>query len=125
MNDEIKGYKRLLVWQKAHQFVLLVYKYTKEFPKYELFGLTAQIRRAVISIGANIVEGQASNSKKEFLSFLNMANRSLVETEYFLETAVDLGYLKKEEFNELENLRHNVGNLLNGLMRSIKLKLNT
>lgn len=125
MDEIVKGYKRLKVWEKAHQFVLLVYRYTNDFPKHELFGLTSQIRRAVISITANIVEGQASNSKKDFLSFLNMSNRSLVETEYLLETAADLDYLKKDRFAELENLRHDIGNLLNGLMRSVKEKLDT
>lgn len=125
MNDRMKGYKKLQVWQKAHQFVLLTYKYSKDFPQSELFGLTSQIHRAVISIAANIVEGQASNSKKDFLNFLNIANRSLVETEYLLEAAVDLGYLSKEKFSELEKLRCEVGNLLNGLMRSVRTKLDT
>jgi four helix bundle protein len=76
-------------------------------------------------VAANIVEGQASNSKKDFLSFLNIANRSLVEAEYLLETVLDLGYLTKERFIELEDLRCGIGNLLNGLMRSIKAKLDT
>lgn len=125
MKVQEKRYKKLQVWQKAHQFVLLVYTHTKDFPQHELFGLTSQIRRAVISIAANIVEGQASNSRKDFLSFLNIANRSLVEAEYLLETAFDLNYLAKEKFTELEDLRFKIGNLLNGFMRSIKTKLDT
>lgn len=122
---EIKGYRKLQVWQEAHKFVLLTYKYTEDFPREELFGLTSQIRRAVVSITANIVEGQASNSKRDFLNFLNISNRSLVEVEYLLETALDLGYLSKERFNGLEELRSKVGCLLNGLMRSVKSKLDT
>ncbi|HAJ57064.1 MAG TPA: four helix bundle protein [Candidatus Omnitrophica bacterium] len=125
MNEIKKGYKKLQVWQKAHQFVLLVYKYTKDFPQFELFGLTSQVRRAAISIAANIVEGQASNSKKDFLNFLNISNRSLAETEYLLEASLDLAYLSEKSFSELEKLRVEVGGLLHGLMRSVKAKLDT
>lgn len=125
MNKITKGYKKLDVWQKSHQLVLLTYKYTKDFPKYELFGLTSQIRRAVVSITANIVEGQASNSKRDFLNFLNMANRSLVEAEYLLEASLDLGYLLKSQYEQLESLRICVGNLLNGLIRSLRERLDT
>ena len=125
MDKNVKGYKKLEVWQKAHEFVLLTYKNTKCFPPYELFGLTSQIRRAVISIAANIVEGQASNSKRDFLNFLNMSNRSLVEAEYLLETALDLSYLSRDNYKQLDLLRISVGNLLNGLIRSIRNKLDT
>jgi four helix bundle protein len=125
MEKIVKGYKKLEVWKSAHEFVLLVYKNTKDFPKSELFGLTSQIRRAAVSISANIVEGQASNSKRDFLNFLNIANRSLVETEYLLETALDLDYLSKEKHEQLESSRILVGNLLNGLMRSLRDKLDT
>jgi four helix bundle protein len=125
MDKNIKGYKKLEVWKKAHELVLLTYRNTKSFPKNELFGLTSQIRRAVISITSNIVEGQASNSKRDFLNFLNIANRSLVETEYLLETALDLDYLTDSEYRQLELLRISVGNLLNGLMRSLRTKLDT
>lgn len=124
MEKNIKGYKKLEVWQKAHEFVLLTYKYTEDFPKSEIFGLTSQIRRAVVSVAANIVEGQVSNSKRDFLNCLNMANKSLVETEYLLETTLDLIYLSKERYEQLEVLRISVGNLLNGLIRSIRIKLN-
>jgi four helix bundle protein len=125
VDKNLKGYKKLEVWKKAHEFVLLIYKHTKDFPKSELFGLNSQVRRSAVSIAANIVEGQASNSKKDFLNFLNIANRSLVETEYLLETALDLKYLAADKYEELESLRISVGNLLNGLMHSIRVKLDT
>ena len=118
-----KRYKKLHVWQKAHEFVLLMYKYTESFPKHEQFGLTSQIRRAALSISTNIVEGQASMSKRDFLNFLNMSNRSLVETEYLMEISRELGYLPKEKYAELENLQQAVGGLLNGLIRSTKNRL--
>ena len=118
-----KGYKKLKVWSKANEFVVLVYKHTKDFPKSEEYGLVSQLRRAALSIPTNIVEGQASTSKKEFLNFLNIANRSLVETEYLLEVAVELQYLSKEKYNELDKLRYEIGILLNGLARSIRTRL--
>jgi len=118
-----KGYKKLEVWKKAHKFVILVYKYTKDFPKNEEYGLTSQLRRAVLSIPTNIVEGQASISKREFLNFLNIANRSLVETEYLLEVALELQYFSKDKYDELDKLRCEIGILLNSLIRSIRTKL--
>lgn len=118
-----KGYEKLEVWKKAHKFVILVYKYTKDFPRNEEYGLTSQLRRAVLSISTNIVEGQANTSKKEFLNFLNMANRSLVETEYLLEVASELEYLVKNKYDELDKLRYEIGILLNGLIRSIRTRL--
>ena len=118
-----KGYKKLEVWKKAHQFVILVYRYTKSFPGNEEYGLTSQLRRAALSVSANIVEGQVNTSKKEFLNFLNMANRSLVETEYLLEVAFELEYLTKDKYDELDALRYETGILLNGLSRSVRIKL--
>ena len=118
-----KGYKKLDVWKEGNKFVILIYKYTKDFPKSEEYGLVSQLRRAALSITTNIVEGQASMSKKEFLNFLNIANRSLVETDYLLEVSFELQFLSKEKYDELEQLRYKIGALLNGLMRAIKSRL--
>lgn len=117
MTNEV-GYKKLLVWQEAHKLVLLVYKTTKNFPREELFGLTSQFRRAAVSIAANIIEGQARFSRKEFLQFLYIANGSLTETEYYIELARDLHYMEEKEFLLLQEKRIIVGNLLHGLIRS-------
>lgn len=118
-----KGYKKLKAWEKANELVLKVYKYTKTFPKNEEYGLTSQLRRAAISVPANIVEGQASMSKRDFLNFLNIANRSLAEVEYFLELSVELGYLSKEDYSSAERSRFELGSLLNGFIRSLKTRL--
>lgn len=115
----IVGYQRLIVWQEAHTLVLLVYKQTKLFPKDELFGLTSQLRRAVVSIPANIVEGYARSSRKEFLQFLFISQGSLAEVEYYLLLSHELGYLTKDAFEELEAKRKPVGNLLHGLIASL------
>ncbi|HPS20789.1 MAG TPA: four helix bundle protein [Candidatus Omnitrophota bacterium] len=118
-----KGYKKLEVWKKSHELVIRIYRLTENFPKREEYGLTSQLKRAVLSIATNIVEGQASTSKKEFLSFLNIANRSLVETEYLIEVAYELKYIEEKEYKILDKLRNDIGCMLNGLMRSIRAKL--
>lgn len=110
-----KSYKRLLVWQEAHRFALLAYRCSERFPKSELFGLTSQLRRAALSVPTNIVEGQASNSKKEFRNFLNIARRSLAESEYLLEFARELEYLLEASYDEVERQREKVGFLLHRL----------
>lgn len=120
MGQENKGYKKLKVWEESHRLVLLVYKYTEQFPKHEMFSLLPQIRRAVVSVPANIVEGHVKYSKKEFLHHLDFANGSLVEVEYYFELARDLGYFSEEVYNELEIQRKIVGNLLTGLIKSIR-----
>ena len=79
------GYKGLKIYKKSDDMVLLIYKYTKQFPKSELFGLTSQIRRAAVSIVANIVEGWARNSNKDKVRFLYMSRGSLTEVEYYID----------------------------------------
>lgn len=118
-----KGYKKLRVWQEAHRLVLAVYQLTDPFPKSEILSLTSQIRRAVISIVANIVEGQAKGSNKDFLRFLKISNGSLLEVEYYLELCLELNYISKKQYEEIESQRLIVGNLLNGLIKSLRLKI--
>ena len=118
MEENLVGYRRLLVWKEAHELALMVYKVTRNFPKDELFGLTSQLRRAAVSVAANIAEGQARSSRKEFLQFLFIANGSLVETVYYFDLVRDLGYITKKECADLQEKRRVVGNLLHGLIRS-------
>ena len=118
-----KGYKKLKIWEKANELATEVYRITRNFPREELYGLTSQIRRAVSSVPLNIVEGHASNSKKEFLNFLNIANRSLAETEYLLELSVSLCYLNSQDYEKLDGLRNETGRMLNGFMASLKQNL--
>jgi four helix bundle protein len=87
-----KTFRDLLVWQKAHRFVLAVYQFTGTFPRRETFGLALQARRAAVSIAANIAEGFARRSKLEKARFLNIAEGSLEECRYYLILAQDLGY---------------------------------
>jgi four helix bundle protein len=87
-----KSFEQLIVWQKAHQFVLGVYQLTESFPRKEIFGLTAQIRRASISIPANIAEGFKKRGRADKVRFLNIAQGSLEECRYYLILTKDLHY---------------------------------
>jgi four helix bundle protein len=92
MKQPAKNFQDLLVWQKAHEFVLATYRLSGSFSKSELFGLTSQLRRASISIPANIAEGFKKRGAKDKLRLLNVAQGSAEETHYYLILAQDLGY---------------------------------
>jgi len=111
-----KSFQELIVWQKAHKFVLLVYKMTKSFPKEELFGLTSQFRRAAISIPANIAEGYRKRGKADKARFLNISEGSLEECKYYLILAKDLGYSEIKNENELAE---EISKLLNAYSNKI------
>jgi len=114
-----KGYKKLIVWQKADEFAYQVYLETKKFPKEETYGMTSQLRRAAISIPTNIVEGAGRQGKGELKQFINIALGSLAETEYLLEFCFRLRYLDNESYSKLEGLRKNIGGLLWNFHKSI------
>lgn len=111
-----KKFTELTVWQKAHAFVLGVYKLTKSFPKEETFGLTSQIRRAAISIPANIAEGYRRKGKKDKVHFFNISESSLEEVKYYLILVEDLNYCKSAD---LFVLSEEVGKLLNSYSKKI------
>ncbi|MDR0353073.1 MAG: four helix bundle protein [Opitutaceae bacterium] len=92
MSISSKTFRELLVWQKAHAFVLAAYKLTAGFPKSEIYGLASQFRRAAISIPANIAEGFKKHGTADKLRFYNIAQGSLEECRYYLILAQDLGY---------------------------------
>ena len=87
-----KSFQDLIVWQKAHQLVLSIYQYSNNFPKTESYGLTSQLRRAGVSVAANIVEGFKKSSKTDKKRFMNIAQSSLEECRYYLILSKDLGY---------------------------------
>ncbi len=111
-----KSFKELIVWQKAHLFVLAVYKMTKSFPKEELFGLTSQFRRAAVSIPANIAEGYRRRGKADKVKFLNISESSLEECKYYLLLADDLRYAKTERENQMAD---EISKLLNAYSNKI------
>ena len=87
-----KEFRDLVLWQKAHSLVLYVYSLSRTFPKHELYGLTSQIRRAAVSVPANIAEGFKKRTAGEKIRYLNIAQGSLEECRYFLILIEDLGY---------------------------------
>lgn len=112
-----KTFEDLVAWQKAHAFVLGVYRETKFFPADERFGLTSQFRRAAVSIAANIAEGFRRRSSNDKMRFLNTAQSSLEECRYFLILAKDLDYL--ENANLLADLE-TASRLLNAYVRAFR-----
>jgi len=120
--DDMKGVKAarrfqdLFVWQNAHRFVLAVYPFTTGFPKQEAYGLSIQLRRAAVSIPANIAEGFRRRGKADKARLLNIAEASLDECRYYLILAQDLGYGQTEE---LVTLLEQVDRLLNPYTRAI------
>lgn len=111
-SDKLVGYKKLIAWQRAHELAKRVYDLTLTFPKNELFGITSQIQRAVLSVPTNIVEGHARNSKKEFHRFLSISLGSLAETEYLLEFAYERGLIEKKDYEEISLLRSETGHII-------------
>jgi four helix bundle protein len=109
-------FKDLLVWQKAHKFVLESYAYSKSFPKEEIYGLTSQFRRASVSIAANIAEGFKKRGQKDKARFMNIAQGSLEECRYYLILAQELGYGSSQNLNDL---LEEVSKMLSSYGRSI------
>ena len=108
MKEPAKTFQDLIVWQKAHSFVVEVYKTTAGFPKTEIYGLTAQFRRAAVSVPANIAEGFKKTGKADKIRYYNIAQGSLEECRYYVLLSKDLGYCstlclheKAEEISKL------------------------
>ena len=112
-----KSFKDLIVWQKAHAFVLEVYTFTKKFPKEERYCLTSQFRRASISIAANVSEGYAKRTKPDKIRMLNIAQDSLEECRYYLILSKDLGF---GEIDKLESHSEEVSKLLNAYIKAVE-----
>ncbi|MGH7674750.1 MAG: four helix bundle protein [Gemmatimonadales bacterium] len=113
-------YERLEAWQACYALALAVYRVTKRFPREELYGLTAQARRAAFSGPANVAEGSAKRGSREFARYLDIANGSLAELSCTLRLSRDLGHLSADEWSEVEGLRETAGRLTWGLYASMR-----
>jgi len=111
-----RPYETIVAWQKADNLAVEVYKVTQRFPKSELYGLTSQIRRAAVSVAANIAEGSARQYLKEYLQFLYLADSSLSEVAYCVHLAYRLGFMDDETRERLEAMRSEAGRPLHGLL---------
>ena len=115
----MRPHERLEVWKRAVDFVVRVYKMTESFPREEKFGLTSQIRRAAVSVPANIAEGAARQSKKEFRYFLSNAQGSVSELATEILIAWRLGYVKEQTYRVDDDELASIGHMIFGLARSI------
>ena len=113
------SFKDIKAWQFAHQFVIDVYKHTREFPETERFGLCSQFQRAAVSIAANIAEGYKKLSKPDKLRFFNISQGSLEECRYYILLSKDLGYINNDSFENLDAEIEKVSKYINAYCKGI------
>jgi len=117
------AYETLVAWRKADDLAVEVYRVTTQFPKSEMYGLTSQMRRAAVSVAANIVEGAARQYMKEYQQFLYVAKASLAELSYHIHLASRLGLLDEPDHSRLDALRSGAGKPLQGLIEWVERKI--
>ena len=120
--QKITKFTDLIAWQEAHKLALTIYETTKEFPKEETYGLTGQMRRAAISISSNIAEGFGRRTSKDKNSFYTNSLTSLTELQNQLIISKDIGYIRKESFQKIAEQTVTVHKLINGLIKSTRIK---
>lgn len=116
----MKDFRDLILWEKSHALTLEIYSVTKQFPRFELYGLTSQIRRCSASIGANIAEGCGKRGNNEFQRYLQIASGSASELDYHLLLSRDLGFLLEADYHELKNKLTQVRKMLTALLQKIE-----
>ena len=116
----MKTFDDLVVWQRAHQLVLDIYRATKRLPPDEQYGLVAQMRRSAVSVAANIVEGHKRRRQKEFANFIVISQGSLEELKYHIRLCRDLTYLSPDLAASLFTTADEVGRMLHGLKAHIR-----
>ena len=116
----MRDFRKIVAWEKADDLVVLIYEVTRAFPKEELYGLTSQLRRAAISVAANIAEGSGKQYLKEFRQFLYTARGSLSEVEYYIHLSHRVGYLDAEKAARLEEARQDAAKTLQGFINTVE-----
>jgi four helix bundle protein len=116
----MKDFRKLKVWEKAHQLTLKIYKVTEEFPREELYGLTSQIRRAAVSIPTNIAERCVRSSDADFSRFLYIALGSTSESEYLILLSMDLKIIQSNLYDELNNEINEIKKMLISMIQKLK-----
>lgn len=119
MKDRTTSFIELVVWQKAHSVVLLIYKLTSTFPQEEAFGLTSQLRRSALSITSNIAEGFGRIGKKEKQRFYYISVGSIRELQNQIILARDLNYINETQFVEINDLLIEVAKMLSGYIKKL------
>jgi len=116
----VRDFRKIVAWEKADDLVVLIYEVTGAFPKEELYGLASQLRRAAISVAANIAEGSGKQYLKEFRQFLYTARGSLSEVEYYIHLSHRVGYLYAEKAARLEEARQDAAKTLQGFINTVE-----
>ncbi len=116
----VRSFRDLIVWQRAIQMAVAVYRVTKGFPKEETYGLSSQMRRAVVSVPSNIAEGHGRLHTPEYRHFLGIARGSNFELQTQIEIARELGIGESSLLNEAEGLSHEVGKMIHGILEKIR-----
>ncbi len=119
----LRGYQDLDVWKKSIILVKQVYAIADTFPKHEIYGLSAQLRRAAVSVPSNIAEGRGRRRTREFLKHIDIAFGSLAEVETQLFIAHELSYITAETLQKILDLSSEIGRMLNGLLQGLEKKL--
>ena len=122
MREMLKNYKELKVWQKSYQLCLNVYRATKKFPKEEMYCLTSQIRRSVLSVPSNIAEGYGRKTTPDYIRCLYIAYGSICEMETQMQLAGDLGYIMTEDMKIFQGNIEEVERMLKALIKSLENK---
>jgi len=117
----MRDFRKIKAWQLADDLAVRVYEVTKGFPRSEAYGMTSQLRRAAVSVAANIVEGALRETTKDYLNFLHIARGSLAETQYLLHLARRLNFVDEAEFNEVDELSRQTFACLHGLIAAVRL----
>lgn len=120
----MKDFRNIKAWHRAHGLTLQVYKITESFPKEELYGLTSQLRRAIISVPTNIAEGCGRDTDPELARFIDIAAGSASEVDYLLLLAKELSYLEKESYRNLFDELTMVRKMLTSLNKTIRQSIN-
>ena len=116
----IDSYQQLEVWQKSVALVTEIYQITRSFPREELYGMTSQVRRAAVSIPANIAEGWGRNMTRDYVQFLRVARGSLLELETHLIVAKNLAFVDGPILEGVTERTQEINRMLNGLIRSLE-----
>lgn len=119
MNKMVTSYRDLTYWKLGMELVIIIYKFTEKFPKSEIFGLTSQIRRASVSIPANIAEGYRRGSRKEYRVFLSYSFGSGAEVETYLDLSLQLNYITKDDYNLTYSKLEQIMKMLNVTIRKL------
>lgn len=115
----LNSFRDLIVWQKSYALCLLVYRYTRDFPRNEEFGLISQLRRSAVSVPSNIAEGYNRKTKKEYIQFLHTSSGSLGELQTQLMISHDIGFIDDARFKEMYDLSIEIDKMLNKLIDSL------